>query len=1025
MMTLKNGPLVSIVVPVYNTEKYLKRCINSILEQTYTNLEIILVDDDSTDASAKILEQYRVIDNRIKTITHKQNRGLFQARITGVESSSGSYITFVDSDDYISVDWIRTLLVCAEECSCDIVAGDFCFDFGEGNFQVPSLEPFRIQQWDLAGEEVLDRFMEQTGTAYTWHLVWNKLYQKSLWDKKLDDLKAYSCEHGHMVMWEDVAFSSAIWSCATHFKNIHGGIYYYVKDNLNSATSMVNDSTKRAVHQIKYINDVYGAMHFFKSQIEKAQLRATRAEKLLKHWETWYRRAKGQLYTELVSRGDIRSEGMLEKRFEHCEMIMPDDFFLHLNTPLSPQFFWFEEIIKQVVSSKTQVVSFDVFDTLIKRLVLRPSDVFELLSNEVNTHFELKNIDFVALRKNAEIRARLHLTSKNPLREEITLDEIYTCLENETVFSHACLEWAKAKEIELEQELCCAKETGMYLFALAKQASKKIILVSDMYLPSAIIEDIVQKAGYLDYEKCYVSSEIGLTKAKGTLYPAVQKMLNINKADAIVHIGDNWESDVVNAKSAGWRSYHIAKTEDLLFNRNGGVYTGNAIYRVCYHNGMCIDLRTIDCFLGMRCMLGLMANKVFDHHYTLTNPKSDYNADPQRIGYMTFGPHLLSLAEWIRKKAIEEKIPTIHFVARDGYIAKQAFEILYDDGKVQTNYIHLSRKALLLASIQKEEDFYSLIQKVLITGFSVKKMAEYFKPILRDDNDYKHVFSSYGISLEKTFEDIPSFNAAIKIYIEQLISMEKLRIYQLSLREYFRQIVKPGDYIFDVGYSGRPEEALSFLLDYPVGSLYIHTNNEWAKKRQQSVGCKCFCFYEYKPAITGTVREHILSEDGPSTVGYQEKNGAFEPVLEEYREDYATTLITKLVQQAALEFVSDFKRTFGSYRDQMDIRKGDASAFFEDYLCFAKPFDAELWRCVTFEDDLGIGKKNLLDIWQLEVQQFCQCKTTIPQGHDSLLADLYMDGYFVKAYRLLNKMFPKGSSKREVVKKVASFVFKK
>lgn len=99
---------ISIIVPIYNVEKYLEQCINSIIEQTYQNLEIILVDDGATDNSGKICDEYLKKDNRIKVI-HKQNGGLSDARNAGVEIATGDFIGFVDSDDYIEKDMYELL----------------------------------------------------------------------------------------------------------------------------------------------------------------------------------------------------------------------------------------------------------------------------------------------------------------------------------------------------------------------------------------------------------------------------------------------------------------------------------------------------------------------------------------------------------------------------------------------------------------------------------------------------------------------------------------------------------------------------------------------------------------------------------------------------------------------------------------------------------------------------------------------------------------------------------------------------
>ena len=103
-----NNELISIVVPVYNVEKYIEKCVNSITNQVYNNLEIILVNDGSTDNSGKLCDSLSKLDDRIK-VYHKENGGLSDARNYGVERANGKYIGFVDSDDFIDSDMYKTL----------------------------------------------------------------------------------------------------------------------------------------------------------------------------------------------------------------------------------------------------------------------------------------------------------------------------------------------------------------------------------------------------------------------------------------------------------------------------------------------------------------------------------------------------------------------------------------------------------------------------------------------------------------------------------------------------------------------------------------------------------------------------------------------------------------------------------------------------------------------------------------------------------------------------------------------------
>ena len=102
--------LISIIIPVYNVEKYLKECVDSVRKQTYKNLEIILIDDGSKDNSGKLCDELAKEDNRIKVI-HKENGGLSDARNVGIENATGEYIQFIDSDDFVEKDMIEIYIM--------------------------------------------------------------------------------------------------------------------------------------------------------------------------------------------------------------------------------------------------------------------------------------------------------------------------------------------------------------------------------------------------------------------------------------------------------------------------------------------------------------------------------------------------------------------------------------------------------------------------------------------------------------------------------------------------------------------------------------------------------------------------------------------------------------------------------------------------------------------------------------------------------------------------------------------------
>ena len=127
---MKNKKL-SIVVPNYNNEKYLKKCIECLLQQTYKNVEIIVVNDGSKGKSDEIMATYS--DNpKIKYVKHDVNKGLFQARLTGASNATGDYITFLDADDYVSIDYYRTMMRKAEETNSDMVISRMALEYDSG-----------------------------------------------------------------------------------------------------------------------------------------------------------------------------------------------------------------------------------------------------------------------------------------------------------------------------------------------------------------------------------------------------------------------------------------------------------------------------------------------------------------------------------------------------------------------------------------------------------------------------------------------------------------------------------------------------------------------------------------------------------------------------------------------------------------------------------------------------------------------------------------------------------------------------
>ena len=166
--------LVTVVVPIYNTEKYLRRCLDSIINQSYSNLEIILIDDGSIDNSSKICYEYSINDHRIKIIRQK-NAGVSVARNVGIRNATGQYITFVDSDDYIANDMVEILLHTIRKYNADISMCGMIRTSDKRNNMIDEDNSTVI----YTQEEFVKVMLRITGNRIV-HYPWGKLYKKEV-----------------------------------------------------------------------------------------------------------------------------------------------------------------------------------------------------------------------------------------------------------------------------------------------------------------------------------------------------------------------------------------------------------------------------------------------------------------------------------------------------------------------------------------------------------------------------------------------------------------------------------------------------------------------------------------------------------------------------------------------------------------------------------------------------------------------------------------------------------------------------
>ena len=256
------NPVVSIIVPIYNAQVQLNRCIDSVLNQDFEDFELILVNDGSKDASGEICDRYAAEDERIHVI-HKENTGVSDSRNCGIDAAKGEYLQFLDSDDWITMDATSLLVRAAKEYQCDLVIADFYRVVGERVSPKGDIQEDKL----LSREEFASLMMEKPADFY-YGVLWNKLYRREIVEK-------YHLRMDTDVSWcEDFMFNLEYIRRIQTIYPLRVPVYYYVKTkgSLVSQGMSITNTIKMKKNVFEYYHafyqDVFGDESHEKSRLQ-------------------------------------------------------------------------------------------------------------------------------------------------------------------------------------------------------------------------------------------------------------------------------------------------------------------------------------------------------------------------------------------------------------------------------------------------------------------------------------------------------------------------------------------------------------------------------------------------------------------------------------------------------------------------------------------------------------------------------------------------------------------------------------
>ena len=929
----------------------ISRSINSLIKQSYDDLEIIII-DDSGSSSQKIIDKETVTLRKISIIKHSKKIGLYRSIREQLNFVAGDYILILDDNVSLSLDLIRVLHKKIVETNSDVAVADVAKRDDKKMFYY-NLDVLKTLELELGTTEV-SCVTETQGFVYGIMSLYNKLFKKSILVKAFSTI---SEENETAVLYNAYAILKIL-GCAEKICNAHNVLTVYDDKFCPVDIGVKSKSEIQVFDRIK------------KEIMFNGKKKEIPSEFILSFFISFFFFHKCYYADKIKALiRDIFKLNASETNHTYNKMLR----IFNLTTECSENFLAYENIKSFICDPKVKYFGFDIFDTLVIRPFFEPVDLFVLLNSKFNELFsEDACIDFSVIRKEGESACRQYYNVIRPCNEDVSLNEIYNFISEKYGIERNITDELLKYEEQLELSFIQPRMTGREFFELAKYKKKNIFIASDMYLSEEQINSMLSKCGYSDY-KLYLSNKIGVSKYSGNLYKYIINDLNIDITNEKVgFMGDNYNVDVINSKNNGLIGFHIPKTIELMMNSNLMIYTGEFFKRMFTADGGIIDLNTVLKFHGIRSMLALVANKLFDNPYISINRTSDFNSSIRTIGYFVCGMFLYGEAKWVYDRAENENKRTVHFVSRDGYFIKKAFDIINTkkQGKVKSNYLYLSRKAIVPLYMQEGMSLLEAYLPPHAIRQSPESIIRTMRPILSEYvlSNVEELCKNHGFPYKKTFTNLHQYYSFAAFFASEIYRNEDYIKYVDMVKPYFANQILPNDVLFDIGYSGRCEKILTSLLGFPINSYYFHTHEPMALTRKKKMGFEIETFYSFKPASAFVTREQIFTPNAPSCVGFSVEHGKCTPSFDKKNKaSFIGSYYISELQKFAIQFVDDFISVFGDYDEITTINCFDSCYPFEYYLHYAKDFDRQLFAFIDFEDDFGTNEvMHVKDYWDKE-----------------------------------------------------------
>lgn len=763
--------LISIVIPVYNTEKLLPRCLDSIGKQTYSNTEIIIVNDCSSGDTFKIVQDYINKNMNIKYVEHDINKGLFQARLTGAKEAKGDFIAFLDSDDYVAVDFYRMLIYTALENDADIVCSEMVVERELDGYRY--IFPLNKPNGEiLEKDEILKDYFRIGRFAYYKPVVWNKIYKIDLWTKAYEYLKNIEEE---FTSFEDVLYSTVLHSYAEKYVTVeYKGSYYY--QNYGASTSL-NDDVNKYMKNIKDIGISFSLVRSFLTDVGKMdmvgdQLRLWMDRELI----IWCNNVKNTRFTK-QSKNMIYS--LIEESFDkECifeKSILPYNlsYLTRMDNDES-----LENIRLRIIDECVECVSFDFNEVLISRSLLNREDIFEYL-DYYEYGLKLK-LTFSTIRKEAG-----EYCNKN-------IDEIYDYISDKYNVEDSILCKYKKAEILLHKNLTKARDSIRNIYYMALDIGKKIVIYADTVLGESDVEDILFENGYIGYDFLYIRGKDKIDFNYNNFMKVCSKAINIS-GENFFHIRSDHNENGKDSPNIWW---YRSSGNSIITNGSIALqYYENEKSALNYSSSLNSPL--------IKSILAMIANKYFDNPYKDFAKGSDFNGDPFFIGYYALGMYVFGIVKWLIEKSIDDGIKVLNFHLDGIEVFKNAYDIIssfypnapqsYSMGGYEKGHIMGNEAVFSMVDLCLESSNYTVYPS---SDNILSKVKSYYRNEPEISLDIRKRFTTNKKN-DNSFDDFVSFefqrgiNDFIVDIVEQLGPfIKKSEVIQADITMPFEMLMK-------------------------------------------------------------------------------------------------------------------------------------------------------------------------------------------------------------------------------------------